>query len=158
MSRMRIVGFGLVVMIVGSACGLSSAGRIPGRPGVEESPTAEPTEVPVLPVSINEGLASLDSYRMTYTNDIYDSRNPRADRDHVRGRQRSECGRQLHPHGDASHGRESDELVSEDVQEQFAIGNQLCQVSGRGSGADDDQRHGPGHVGPDVPGRRLSIR
>jgi hypothetical protein len=137
MSRKGIVGFGLLVMIVGSACGLSGLGGATdeGTPGSGAatadggSPgTPGPSEAPMLPVSINEGLASLDSYRLTYINDIYDSVSQErtvttsvvaSDRD-----------------SDASYNRtetlvtsDVDGVVSEDVEEQFAIGNQVCVFS-----------------------------
>jgi hypothetical protein len=131
MSRGRVVGFAVLMLIVGSACGISSTGSTPG-PEEEEAPTPAPIEAPILPVSINEGLASLDSYRMTYTSDVFDSVSQErtvttsivaADRE-----------------ADASYNRMEtrvtgggDELVSEDVQEQFVIGNQLCTVADGGA-------------------------
>jgi len=127
MSRNRMIGFGLLVLFVGSACGLSTLSDTPDA-GSSGSTTSEPTEAPMVPVSINEGLASLDSYRMTYTSDIFDSTTQErtvttsvvaGDRD-----------------ADASYSRTEtrvttgeNEVVSEDVQEQFVIGNQLCSAA-----------------------------
>jgi hypothetical protein len=137
MSRKGIVGFGLLVMIVGSACGLSSLGGAPdgATPGTGAATAAggspgtpAPPEAAVLPVSINEGLASLDSYRMTYINDIYDSLGQERtvttfivarDRDTDASYNRTET---LVTSGDG-------EVVSEDVEEQFAIGHQVCVFS-----------------------------
>ena len=83
----------------------------------------------MLPVSINEGLASLDSYRMTYTSDAFDSV--------TQERSVSTFVVASDANADASYNRtetrvtgEADEVVSEDVQEQYKIGNQLCQVAG----------------------------
>ena len=127
MSTKRIVGFGLLVMIVGSACGISSLSGAPeaasgGAPG-----TPVPTDAPLLPVSINQGLASLDSYRMTFTNEIFDSlAQERTLMTVVAARDRE---------ADANYNRTEtlvttdENEVSEDVQEQFVIGNQLCLVT-----------------------------
>ena len=128
-SRRGIVGLGLLVLIVGSACGISSQVGTPAA-GDAETPTSEPaTEAPLLPVSINEGLASLDSYRMTYTTDVFNSV--------TRERSVSTFVVSSDADADASYNRtetrvtgEADELVSEDVQEQYMIGNQVCQVAG----------------------------
>ena len=128
MSRQRLVGFGLLVMIVGSACGISSLGDAPEAGGSGLPGSAEPTEAPMVPVPINQGLASLDSYRMTYTNDIYDSlAQQRSAITLVVARDRA---------ADASYNRtetrvttDEDGVASEDVQEQFVIGNQLCLVA-----------------------------
>jgi hypothetical protein len=127
MSRRAIVGLGLVVLIVGSACGLSTAGSTPPEQG-EQGSTAETAEESMLPVSINEGLASLDSYRMTYTTDMFDSTSQErtittvavahdaaADADYTRTESRVTG--------------EGGELVSESVQEQVVIGNQSCTLS-----------------------------
>jgi hypothetical protein len=131
MSRERIVGFGLIVLVVGSACGLSSANTTPDAGG-DEVPTPAPTESAVLPVSINQGLASLDSYRMTYTSDVFDSvAQERTVTTSIVAADRE---------ADASYNRTEtrvtgggDEVVSEDVQEQFVIGNQLCTVADGGA-------------------------
>ena len=128
LSRKPIVGLGLLVLIVGSACGLSSLGGSPEE-GSGGTPSPEPTDAPTLPVSINEGLASLDSYRMTFTNDSFDSTTQErtvttfvvahdgaADADYTRTETRVTT--------------EGDDVGSEDVQEQFVIGNQACSVAG----------------------------
>jgi hypothetical protein len=127
MSKPGMVALGLLVMIVGTACGMSSLGGAPSAGGIE-SPTPEPTEAPMLPVPINQGLASLDSYRMTFTNDIYDSvAQERSVSTFVVASDRN---------ADATTSRNEtristaeNEVVSEDVQEQFMIGNQVCQVA-----------------------------
>lgn len=127
MSRRAIVALGLTVLIVGSACGLSMPGAAP-PPEVEESPAAASAEQSMLPVSINDGLASLDSYRMTYTTDSFDSTSQErsvttvsvahdaaAEADHTRTETRvlDEAGA----------------LLSESVQEQVVIGSQSCTLS-----------------------------
>ncbi len=129
LSRERIVGLGLLVLIVGSACGISSQGGTPVA-GDAETPTPGKTaDAPMLPVSINEGLASLDSYRMTYTSDAFDSV--------TKERSVSTFVVASDADAEASYNRtetrvtgEAEEVVSEDVQEQYKIGNQLCQVAG----------------------------
>ena len=129
MSKKRIVGFGLLVIIVGSACGIPSLGGATeegAAGGVPDIP--EPAEAPTLPVPINQGLASLDSYRMTYTNDVFDSlAQERTTMTLVVASDRET---------DASYTRsetlvtvEADEIVSEDVEEQFIIGSQLCSMT-----------------------------
>src|SRR4030042_3435629 len=125
-SRRGIVGLGLLVLIVGSACGISSQVGTPAAENVE-TPTSEPaTEAPMLPVSINEGLASLDSYRMTYTTDVFDSV--------TRERSVSTFVVSSDADADASYNRtetrvtgEADGIVSEDVQKQYLIGSPGCQ-------------------------------
>jgi len=129
MSKKRIVGFGLLVIIVGSACGMPSLGGGPVAEGGGVSGNSEPTDAPMVPVPINQGLASLDSYRMTYTNDVFDSlAQERTVITFVVARDRE---------ADANYSRtetlvttEGNEVVSEDVQEQFVIGNQICAVTG----------------------------
>lgn len=128
-SRRTIVGLGLLVLIVGSACGFSSRGGTPAA-GEAETPISEQAaEAPMLPVSINEGLASLNSYRMTYTTDVFDSV--------TQERSVSTFVVSSDADADASYNRtetrvtgEADDVVSEDVQEQYMIGNQVCQVAG----------------------------
>jgi hypothetical protein len=82
----------------------------------------------MLPVSINEGLASLDSYRMTITSDSVDSA----------AQQRNVTTFVVAHDGgaDADYTRTEtrvttleNEVVSEDVQEQFVIGSQVCAIS-----------------------------
>ena len=115
-------------MFVGSACGVSSLGGAQQAAG-GETPTAAATDAPMLPVPINEGLASLDSYRMTYTNDVFDSvAQQRNVITLVMARDQAT---------DASYNRTethvtdaAGEAVSEDVQEQYVIGNQICVLSG----------------------------
>jgi len=122
MVRQGVVGFGIFVMMVGTACGLS------GGAETDSSAAEEPTEVPSLPVSINEGLASLDSYRLTFTSDVYDSTSQQRTVTTVdSARDRAT---------DASYTRteslvttDAEEVVSQSVEEQFALGNQLCAVS-----------------------------
>jgi len=131
MSRKGIVGFGLLVILVGSACGISAPSTQPeeggGEPPAQEP--QEPAEASMLPVSINEGLASLDSYRMIITSDSVDSvsqqrtvttfvvaHDGQADADYTRTETRVTTL--------------ENEFVSEDVQEQFVSGNQMCSVSG----------------------------
>lgn len=128
-SRGRIA-FGLFVMVVGTACGLSSLGGTPGagEAGGGEGAGPTPGAEAMIPVSINEGLASLDSYRMTYTTDSFDSvaqersvvtvvvaRDSATDADYNRTEQRVTGA--------------GDEVISESVQEQFMIGSQMCAVA-----------------------------
>ncbi len=128
MSRKRHAGLSLFVLLVGTACGLSSAGNLAGGEG-GEAPTPSPTAAPVLPVSINEGLASLDSYRMTYVTDSFDSasqersvvtlvvsRDGATDTDYTRTETRVTGA--------------GAEVLSEDVQEQYLMGSQVCAVAG----------------------------
>jgi len=79
----------------------------------------------MLPVSINEGLASLDSYRMTYINDIYDSlAQERTVTTSVVASDRDSDG--SYTRTETLVTTEDGEVVSEDVEEQFMIGNQVC--------------------------------
>jgi hypothetical protein len=132
-----MLGFGLLVMAVGFACGAPAGGGTPEEEAAgSETATApggsggtpETTDATMLPVSINQGLASLDSYRLTYTNDVFDSvaeeRNVTtlvvsSDRDSDSSYTRTET---LVTTGDG-------EEVSEDVQEQYQIGNRLCTLT-----------------------------
>lgn len=125
MSKIRIVGFGLLVVVTGTACGLAGAA---GESG-DEAATPEATEAPMFPVSINQGLASLDSYRMTYATDMIDSTTQQetvttlvmaSDREADATYTRSET---------SVTGAEMDPEASGGVQEQYSIGNQFCQVS-----------------------------
>jgi hypothetical protein len=126
MNKTMIVGFALLVIVTGSACALGSAatGSTEG-----ETPIADATEAPpMFPVSINQGLASLDSYRMTYTTDSYDSssqtrsvvtfavaRDRESDSTYTRNETRTTVA--------------DIEDSAEDSQEQYSIGNQLCALS-----------------------------
>jgi hypothetical protein len=82
----------------------------------------------MLPVSINEGLASLDSYRMIITSDSVDS---------VSQQRSVTTFTVAHDSGaDADYTRTEtrvttleNEVVSESSQEQFVIGHQSCSVS-----------------------------
>jgi hypothetical protein len=114
------------MLIVGCACGISSLGS--GPQSTSETASPEPTEAPVLPVSINEGLASLDSYRMTFTSDIYDSSAKQRTVNmgivaRNRGTDASYNRTETHVTGD----EEGD--ISQDLEEQYAIGDQLCSIS-----------------------------
>jgi len=128
MRRASLLGLALALFVVGTACGLSSLGQ-GGAPGDGRTASPEPTEAPMLPVSINEGLASLDSYRMTYTSDTFDSASQQREvATFVVARDRA---------SDASYSRnetasssEGSDLAQSDVQEQYVIGHGLCQVSG----------------------------
>lgn len=131
MSRNGIVGFGMVVVIVGSACGTLSLGGTPaeGTPGTGRATGApELTDASMLPVSINQGLASLDSYHMTFTTDIFDSvAQERTVTTFVVSRDRD---------SDANYNRTETrvttadgEVESEEVQEQYIIANQMCSVA-----------------------------
>ncbi len=132
-SRRRMVAFGVIALVVGTACNLSSLGGTSGAGDAGEAGAANevgpaPAGAPMIPVSINEGLASLNSYRMTYTTDSFDSvtqertvvtvmvaRDSATDADYNRTEQRV-----TGPAG---------EVISESVEEQYMIGNQMCSVS-----------------------------
>jgi hypothetical protein len=128
MSRKRIVGFGLLVVFVGSACGMPALGGTPGAGSDEISGSPEPAEASMRPVPVNQGLASLDSYHMTYTNDVFDSlAQQRTVMTFVAARDRN---------ADANYNRTEtlvttgeNEVVSDDVQEQFVIGDVVCAVT-----------------------------
>lgn len=125
-SRKRIVGLGLIAVVVGTACGVSSLG---GPPRATDEPTPEPTDMPMVPVSINQGLASLNSYRMTYTSDIFDSvSQDRSEMTFIVARDRDSDASYNRTETRVTNGESQD--ASEDVQEQFAIGSQLCLVNG----------------------------
>jgi hypothetical protein len=130
-TRRGLLGFALSVIIVASACGLSAPETPPEAEG-GAPPAQEPQgqgEGAMLPVSINEGLASLNSYSMTITTDSVDSAS-----------QQRTVTTFIIAHdaqADASYTRMQtrvttlqEEVVSDDVQEQFVIGNQTCSVSG----------------------------
>jgi hypothetical protein len=140
MSNERPLVLGALVLSVAGACGLSSAVNPPEEgagtlqagadPGEEvEVPPAEGSAgAPLLPVPINEGLASLDSYHMTYTSDVFDSAS--------QTRTQTTLITDLDRESDASYNRTETRTTGEDssedseaVQEQFAIGDHLCTVS-----------------------------
>jgi hypothetical protein len=82
----------------------------------------------MFPVSVNEGLASLDSYTMTYTMDVSDSATgERTVSTFVVSNDRA---------SDASYSRNQTqvltidgEVISDDVEEQVVIGDQICSLS-----------------------------
>lgn len=122
----RISLFSLVLLIAGTACGLTSLGG-PGEAEPEAAPTALPTDAPGIPVSINEGLASLDSYRLTYTTNVLEAALE----------QRTVTTTRVHHDGESSADYRRTEttvtdldglVVSEDVEEQFLIGDLSCDV------------------------------
>jgi hypothetical protein len=104
-----------------------------GSSTISTAPTAEqaspaPTESPaerMLPVPINQGLASLDSYRMSYTNDVYDSvPDQRSVTTFVVAQDKE---------NDAAYNSTESQITTEDyqivsttLQEQYVIGNQVC--------------------------------
>lgn len=128
MSNLRIVGFALLVIIIGTACGMPALGGAPEEgAGDGLLDTSEPDEAPTVPVPINEGLASLDSYRLTYANDVFDSTSQeQTTLTFIVASDRS---------SDASYTRSETvvtaggEIVSEETDEQFVIGNQVCGVT-----------------------------
>lgn len=122
-----------------SACGGSTpeqGSQANGEEGSDEladagsNPTVAPTETPVppmFPVPINRGLASLDSYRMSYTNDIYDSVPDQRSvttfivaQDKERGATYNSTESQV--------ATEDYQIVSTTIQEQYIIGNQVCML------------------------------
>lgn len=123
----KSICFNLLILIAGTACGL---GTLSGPPQAESGGDSTPAaaETPGLPVSINEGLASLDSYSLTYTSEAFDSisqqrtvtktlvlHDGNADADFTRTETRVT---------DAD-----DQILSEDVQEQIVIGDQSCALA-----------------------------
>jgi hypothetical protein len=131
MSQKRWIAYGMLLLVVANACGWSAPSESSGEATDTAGGTASTPEVPEearIPVSINEGLASLDSYRLTYTSDIFDSVSQvRTETTFVTARDRA---------SDASYNRTETRTTggdSEDdgleVEEQYAIGDQLCVVS-----------------------------
>lgn len=134
MSRKGIVAFGMALMVLGSACAIMSTGGTPeeagaGTGGPTDSPgTQGNVDAGMLPVSINQGLASLDSYQMTLTIDTFDSvALERSVTTFVVAHDRD---------ADASYNRTETrvatgdgDVLSEEVQEQYIIGNQSCTVA-----------------------------
>jgi hypothetical protein len=143
----RIVVVATVLMLSALACGLpgrgdsTESGPTPAGPAESEesgsvatsesggapTPTDQP-DVPLLPVPLNEGLASLDSYRMTYINDVYDSASDeRSVITFVVARDDA---------ADASYNSNESQVTDEDyqvksmdLQEQYFVGNQVCVLS-----------------------------
>jgi outer membrane lipoprotein-sorting protein len=123
MSKLRSLSLALVILLAGSACGLSSA--------AEANPSPAPTEAPSIPVSINEGLASLDSYHLTYSNDVFDSQTQqRSEMTLVVARDSASDASYTRSESRSSSGEGAE--VSEDVQEQYIIGDQMCMVAADG--------------------------
>jgi hypothetical protein len=102
----------------------SAATEAPAEEQTAPTSTESPAE-PMLPVPINEGLASLNSYRMSYTNDVYDSvPDQRSVTTFVVARDKD---------ADATYNSTESQVTSEDyqvqsttLQEQYVIGNQVC--------------------------------
>ena len=130
-SKIGIFGYGLIVLLFGAACGVSALGTAGGEtPGAEtgEGTTPESAEAPLMPVSINEGLASLDSYRMTYTSDVFDSvSQTRTETTFVAARDLASDASYNRTETRTTEGESQEESI--DVQEQFAIGDRLCALS-----------------------------
>lgn len=147
MLKRYALGFAIPLALVSLACSLPFQGGSPEEAttvagegdgalgdveatvesGTQPGPT--PTiDVPLLPVPLNQGLASLNSYTMTYTNDVYDSvADERSIITFVVARNDSL---------DASYNStetqvttEDYQVESDDLQEQFFIGNQVCVLS-----------------------------
>ena len=91
MSHRAIIGFTVPLLAMSLACSLPTGGAPTegsapsgGETGGQPAETRSPDEpaggsrgsstpgIPLLPVPINQGLASLNSYTMTYTNDVYE--------------------------------------------------------------------------------------
>ncbi|MGA9531524.1 MAG: hypothetical protein WBR18_02305 [Anaerolineales bacterium] len=82
---------------------------------------------PMLPVPINEGLASLNSFRMTYTNDVYDSvPDQRSVITFVIAQDRDADARYLQTENLIT--TEDYEVTSRDVEEQYVVGNDVCYI------------------------------
>ncbi|MGD8621575.1 MAG: hypothetical protein PVH60_06475 [Anaerolineales bacterium] len=138
--NLRQLGSVLLLATLLSACGGSTPGQGPQANGedgsealvdAESSPTIAPTETPVppmFPVPINRGLASLDSYRMSYTNDVYDSvPDQRSVITFVVAQDKE---------ADATYNSTESQITTEDyqvasthIEEQIVIGNQVCILS-----------------------------
>jgi hypothetical protein len=110
---------------------LNTLGEATGEaPGGETgaASTTESAEASMLPVSINEGLASLDSYRMIYASDVFDSVSQvRTETTFVAARDRESDSSYNRTETRTTGGEDGE--VSEDVQEQYAIADQLCMLS-----------------------------
>ena len=133
------LGILLVLAALLSACGGSTPGQESPANGEQSSdelveagssPTVAPTETPVppmFPVPINRGLASLDSYRLSYTNDIYDSVPDQRVVTIVIVAQDTESGATYNSIETQS-ATEDYQIVSTTVQEQYIVGNQVCML------------------------------
>jgi hypothetical protein len=125
-----------VVMLALIACSLGGDGSTgdgeetatPSAAGAESGPTATGDfDDVILPVPLNQGLASLDSYRMTYTNDVYDS---------VAGERsiitftsaRDAASNATYTSSESQTATEDYQVITSDLEEQYAIGNELCIV------------------------------
>lgn len=132
MSRRGFVALASFVAILGSACAIMGTGTpedgVVATSANGDSATQEPADSSMLPVSINEGLASLDSYLLTFITDVFDST--------VLERTVTTFVVASDRERDASYNRtetvvttEGGEVVSEDGQEQYIIGNSACTLA-----------------------------
>ena len=97
----------------------------------ENQPEVVPTEINtdrMFPVPINEGLASLDSYRMTYVNDVYDSvPDQRSVITFVVAHDKATNAN--YNRSETQVTTEDYEVISIQVQEQYVIGNEICMLA-----------------------------
>ena len=129
----------LVFVVLLASCGGPAGDEVSSNDGGSDSsaatearaeeqaaptPTESPAE-PMLPVPINQGLASLDSYRMSYTNDVYDSVPDQRSVTTFIVAQDKEA--------EATYNSTESQVTTEDyqvqsttLQEQYVIGNQVC--------------------------------
>ena len=138
MFRIKGIGILLALALLGTACG-SNPTEAPqdGDPesvssaNGESADEVEPQPVPskrMLPVPINEGLASLDSYRMTYTNDVYDSvPDQRSVITFVVAH--DSANKANYNSTETLVTTEDYEVTSSQLQEQYIIGNEICILS-----------------------------
>ncbi len=138
MFRAKVLGLVLVMMLLSTACGTASngdnqagdAGSEDPTPAVEQ-PEVVPTEINtdrMLPVPIDEGLASLDSYRMTYVNDVYDSvPDQRSVITFVVAHDKATDAN--YNSSETQVTTEDYEVISSQVQEQYVIGNEICMLA-----------------------------
>ena len=138
MLKVKMLGFLLVLMLVLSACRTAASGenqageaesQDPTRAG--EQPEVVPTEINtdrMLPVPIDEGLASLDSYRMTYINDVYDSvPDQRSVITFVVAHDKATDAN--YNSSETQVTTEDYEIISSQIQEQYVIGNEICMLA-----------------------------
>jgi hypothetical protein len=137
-----LIGFVFLLTFLMTACGGSTSDETTAMleehesssssaATVEEQVAATATESPaepMYPVPINQGLASLDSYRMSYTNDVYDSvPDQRSVITFVVAQDKE--NEAAYNSTESQITTKDYEVVSTSIQEQYVIGNQVCLLS-----------------------------
>jgi len=129
MTNWRITSMAMVLLAATVACSVLGGGEAPeaGPDGSTATPAEadEPSDEVILPVSINQGLASLDSYRMTYTNDVYDSV---ADERSVITftSARDANSNATYTSSESLTTTEDYQVITSDIEEQYVIGSEAC--------------------------------